>query len=336
MKVIIQIPCYNEAETLAETLRALPRSLPGVDAVEWLVVDDGSADATADIARREGVDHVLRLPVHSGLARAFAAALDFSLRRGADIIVNTDGDNQYEGADVAGLVVPILEGRSQIVVGDRGVADLRRFSPAKRAMQKLGSWVVGRVSRLDVPDAASGFRAFSREAALRLIVLSEYSYTLETLIQAGIRGFGVTFVPVRTGPKTRASRLIRNLPHYLSYQLATILRTAGNYRPLRVFLTIGTVFIAAGLVPAIRYLFFLFQGTGRGHVQSVILAAILLIVGFQICLIGVVADLVGSNRKILEEALFRLRKIELERPAAEDPDHRPDARPGTGPSQRPD
>ena len=336
MKVIIQIPCYNEAATLPATLAALPRSLPGVEAIEILVVDDGSEDGTAAVAREAGVRHVLSLGRHAGLAQAFAAGLDFALRAGADVIVNTDADNQYEGTDIGRLIAPILEGRAAIVVGDRGVADLRRFSLPKRVLQRLGSRAVGRLARLDVPDAASGFRAFSRDAALRMIVLSEYSYTLETLIQAGLRRFGVAFVPVRTGPKTRESRLIRSWPQYLAYQLATIFRTLVSYRPLRIFLIFGAALILPGLVLAVRYLFFMFAGTGAGHVQSVILSAILLIVGFQVCLIGVVADLVGANRRILEEILYRTRMIEMEARPESGPVNRPDARPGPAPSQRPD
>jgi glycosyltransferase involved in cell wall biosynthesis len=312
MKLIIQIPCHNEAQVLSQTVAALPRSLPGVDILEYMVVDDGSSDNTAQVAGQAGVHHIIRLPGHLGLAAAFAAGLDACLKRGADIIVNTDADNQYNAEDIQCLVEPILAGRAQIVVGDRGVATLTTFSPFKRYLQRLGSWVVGRVSGMDIPDATSGFRALTREAAMHTLVLSEYSYTLETLIQAGARRMPVEYVAIRTNPQTRPSRLMRSVPHYLANSSTTILRAYTMYRPLRVFSSLGILLFLAGLVLMGRFLYFYIIGQGGGHVQSVILSAVLLITGFQVFLIGLVADLIGFNRKILEEVLYRLRRLENE------------------------
>ncbi len=309
MKLIIQIPCFNEAATLPTTLRELPRAIEGIDVIETLIIDDGSTDDTAAVAQALGVTHIIRLPRNQGLARAFAAGLDSSLRAGADIIVNTDADNQYQAADIPALIAPILAGRAELVIGDRGVKTMGEFSPLKRWLQGLGSWVVSQASEFDVPDAASGFRAISRLAAFRLLVLSDYSYTLETLIQAGARHMAVVFVPVRTNPATRPSRLMRSLPHYLGQSAATITRAYTMYRPFKVFTTLGGTLVAAGVLIGLRYLVFFF-GRVPGHLQSVVLAAILVIVGFQVALFGVIADLIAFNRKILEEVLLRLRVIE--------------------------
>jgi glycosyltransferase involved in cell wall biosynthesis len=316
VKLIIQIPCYNEAETLPATLEALPRQLPGIDELEYLVIDDGSQDQTAQVAASHGVQHVVRLNPHRGLAAGFMAGLDAGLRSGADLIVNTDADNQYNARDIQRLIEPILSGQADIVVGDRGIASLEAFSPLKRSLQRLGSWVIAKASGLYTPDATSGFRALSREAALRTLVLSEYSYTLETLIQAGNRGVAVAYVPVRTNPQTRPSRLMRSIPHYLTYSGSTIVRAYTMYRPLRVFSSVGGLLILGGLALLLRFSYFFLIGQGGGHVQSVIVSAILLIVGFQILLIGLLADLISGNRKILEELLYRLRRVELEMPPA--------------------
>jgi len=317
MKLIIQIPCYNEASVLAATVRALPEAVPGIDEVEYLVIDDGSADATGEVAQTAGVHHVVRLPVHRGLARAFVAGLEACLKRRADVIVNTDADNQYLGEDIARLIAPILAGQAELVIGDRQVAQIPTFSPLKRWLQGLGSAVVAQASGLHVPDATSGFRALSREAALRTLVLSNYSYTLEMLIQAGARQIAVQYVPVRTNPPTRPSRLMRNTYHYLTNSAGTIVRAYATYRPLPVFFSIGSVMAGAGVLVALRFLYFYLVGEGTGHIQSLILSAILLIVGFQIGLIGLMADLISSNRKILEEIVYRLRRLELERKLGE-------------------
>lgn len=310
-KLIIQIPCYNEAETLPQTLADLPIQIDGIDAIEVLVIDDGSKDGTVDVARSLGVAHVVRQTRNRGLASTFVKGLETALELGADIIVNTDGDNQYRGSDIERLVRPIGEGWADIVVGDRGVMQVAEFSPAKRRLQRLGSWVMKLASGVDTPDATSGFRALSREAALRTIILSQYSYTLESLIQAGARRMSVQYVPIQVNPSTRKSRLMRNIPDYIANSAATILRTYTMYRPLRVFLFIGGVMIAAGLVLGGRFVWYYLQGQGGGKVQSLILTAILLIAGFQSCLIGLLADLIGFNRKVLEEILYRLRRLEL-------------------------
>ena len=311
MKLIIQIPCYNEANVLSETIATLPQAIPGIDKIENLIIDDGSTDNTVQIAQQAGVNHIIQ-QYHQGLAAAFTTGLDSCLKYGADIIVNTDADNQYNSEDIACLVEPILNGRAQLVIGDRGVASLQLFTPIKRLLQRLGSWIIGKVSGLHTPDATSGFRALSRQAALRTLVLSEYSYTLETLIQAGAHGLPVEYVSIRTNPPTRPSRLMRNIPHFLTQSSSTILRAYTMYRPLRVFSIMGMLLILAGMIPGIRFIyFFIVKGTA-GYIQSLILSAILLIVGFQVLLIGLVADLISFNRKILEEVLYRMRRAELE------------------------
>jgi glycosyltransferase involved in cell wall biosynthesis len=313
MKLIIQIPCYNEEAYLPQTLADLPREIPGVDKVEVLVVDDGSEDRTSQVAMEAGADHVVRLSRHAGLARAFMAGLEACLARGADIIVNTDADNQYDARDIHRLIEPILSGRAEIVVGDRGVAHLEAFSPLKRLLQRLGSWVLQQASGIRIPDATSGFRALTREAALRTVVLSDYTYTLEMLIQAGASRQSVVFVPVRTNPPKRPSRLMRSHWQYLVEAGATILRIYSMYRPLRIFSFIGMLGVAAGLVIGVRFIYFYLIGQGAGHIQSLILSAILMIVGFQVLLIGLLADLVGFNRRMLEEVLVRMRMLEFRR-----------------------
>jgi glycosyltransferase involved in cell wall biosynthesis len=313
VKLIIQIPCYNEEATLPSTLRDLPRTLPGVDLIEYLIVDDGSTDQTVRVAQELGVHHIIRHKGNRGLAAAFVSGLDAALASGADIIVNTDADNQYCGADVAILIQPILNGRADIVVGDRGVAALEHFSSLKRALQRLGSWVVQRAAGFPIPDATSGFRAFTREAALRLTVLSDYTYTLETLIQAGARRMMVVYVPIRTNPQIRQSRLVRSVPSFLSLSAVTILRFYTMYRPLRVFMTISAIAIGIALLLGVRFLYFFALGRGAGHVQSLILAAILTIVGFQVGLIGLLADSSAMNRKLTEETLYRIRQRRLRR-----------------------
>jgi glycosyltransferase involved in cell wall biosynthesis len=288
----------------------LPRQLDGIDIIEYLVIDDGSRDRTVEVAESIGVHHIVRLPQNQGLANAFAAGMEACIQRGADIIVNTDADNQYNGDDIVKLIEPILARRADIVVGDRGVADHPLFSPLKRILQRLGSWVVSQAASMSVPDATSGFRAFTRDAAMRLLVLSEYSYTLETLIQAGARHIAIEYVPIRTNAPTRPSRLMKSLTHFISNSSVTILRAYTLYRPLRIFLALGALLVLFGILVGLRFLYFYIIGFGGGHVQSLILAAVLLIVGFQTILIGLVADLVGFNRKIMEETLYRIRKLE--------------------------
>lgn len=312
MKLIIQIPCLNEAQNIAQTVQALPRELHGIEIIEYQVIDDGSTDETSQAATQAGVDHVISLPHHMGLANAFKIGLESGLAQGADIIVNTDADNQYNADDIQLLVEPILSGRADIVVGDRGVAELKSFSYTKRTLQRFGSWTIGKASGFEVPDATSGFRAYTRDAALRTLVMNDYSYTLETLIQAGAHRMAVEYVPVRTNEQVRPSRLMRNIPDYLANSSTIILRAYTMYRPLRVFIGISLVFLIAGIIGSGRFLYFYAIGEGAGHVQSLILSAVLLIVGFQIFLIGLVADLIGFNRKVLEEILYRQRRQELD------------------------
>lgn len=316
MKLIIQIPCFNEEYHLPQTWRDLPKTLPGIDEIEVLVIDDGSQDRTVEAARALGIQYVLPMRTHVGLARTFQAGLDEALRLGADIIVNTDADNQYRGEDIQRLIQPVLAGRADIVVGDRGVAHIAHFSPAKRVLQRIGSRVVQLAAGIPIPDAASGFRAYSRDAALRLNVLSDFSYTLETLIQAGMFKIPIEFVPVTTNPQTRKSRLAKSIPDYLLRSGITIIRAYTMYRPLRAFVSIGLAFLLLGVLVGLRFLYFFIFGTAEGHVQSLILAAILMIVGVQTCLIGLVADLIGFNRRLHERELYRLKRIELGEPAA--------------------
>ena len=310
-KLIIQIPCYNEGATLPATLAVLPRQIPGIDVIEILIVNDGSSDNTVEVARAAGVHHIVSFPRNRGLAAAFTAGLDACLHQGADIIVNTDADNQYEASDIPRLVEPLLAGKAEIVVGDRQVATLQNFSPLKRKLQVLGSWVIGHASGLDTPDATSGFRALTREAALRTFVLSGYSYTLETLIQAGAHRTTVKFVPISINAQTRPSRLMKSIPEYIRKSGATILRMYTMYQALRVFLTMGISMILLGMIPGIRFVYLYVVGHRIGHIQSLILAAILIIVGFLVSLIGILADLLSFNRTLLEELTYRIRKMEI-------------------------
>jgi glycosyltransferase involved in cell wall biosynthesis len=324
MKLIIQIPCFNEEQYLPQTWRDLPTAIPGIDQIEVLVIDDGSADRTVQAACELGVHHILELKPHVGLARGFQAGLDEALRLGADIIVNTDADNQYRGADIPRLIQPILDHAADIVVGDRGVGKLEYFSPLKRLLQRVGSRVVQAAAGFPIPDATSGFRAYRREAALRLNVLSTYSYTLETLIQAGAWKMAVCFIPIQPNRQTRRSRLMRSIPHYLVHSSTTIIRAYTMYRPLRVFLSVGAVFAGAGFLLGLRFLYFFVRsaalGEPTGHIQSLILAAVLMIVGIQIGLIGLAADLISFNRKLMEWTLYRVKRQEIERGYAPSPD----------------
>lgn len=312
MKLIIQIPCFNEEHTLAATVGDLPRTVAGFDAVEYLVVDDGSTDGTVAAARACGVHHVVRLPRNRGLAFAFAAGLDAALRRGADAVVNTDGDNQYRGEDVAPLVAPILEGRADMVIGTRPIGEIADFSPLKKLLQRLGSATVSLLAGARVPDAASGFRAFSREAAKRLLVTSRFSYTLETIIQAPTKGLAIACVPIRTNPATRPSRLFRSTATFLLRSAGTIGRVFVVYRPFAFFSTLGALLFAPGVALGARFIYFFAMGEGRGHIQSLILAAVLLLGGVQLFLTGLLAHLSATNRRLAEELLVRVRSLELE------------------------
>ncbi len=312
VKLIVQIPCYNEEATLPETLAAVPRSIPGVDCIEILVVDDGSTDGTAAVARKLGVDHVVRHIRNQGLARAFRTGLDASLGLGADIIVNTDADNQYQGEDIPRLIEPILRGEADIVVGNRQTQTIRHFSSAKRLLQRWGSSVVRRLSGTEVPDAVSGFRAISRDAAMRLNIVSSFSYTIEMLIQAGNRQLEVASVPVGTNPVTRKSRLFHSTPQFLGRSGATMVRMYSMYKPLKTFFLIGSAILLVGIVPIIRFLFFYFSGDGAGHVQSLVLGGALAVIGFLVLMIGLTADLINFNRQLIELTLEKVRKLESE------------------------
>jgi len=311
MKLIVQIPCYNEEQTLPETVKDIPRKIDGIDQVEILIIDDGSTDKTVEIAKEIGVDHIVRNICNKGLARTFLAGLDASLRLGADIIVNTDGDNQYKGEDIPKLIEPILKEEADIVIGDRQTDKVAYFSPMKKKLQKVGSWVIRGLSETDVPDAVSGFRAFRREAAMQMNIVSPFSYTIETIIQAGKKQLAVTSVPIGTNPKTRESRLFKSIPNFIEHSLTTMIRMYTMYQPLRVFFYIGFFFILAGLIPSVRFLIYYFMGQGSGHIQSLIFASILFIVGFQVLVVGLVADVISFNRRLIEETLLRVRRIEL-------------------------
>lgn len=308
MKLIIQIPCYNEAGTLAIALNALPREVPGFDSVEWLIIDDGSSDNTVAVAEANGADHVIRHTHNQGLARGFMTGLDACLRLGADVIVNTDADNQYNADDIPALVRPIVEQRADIVVGARPIETIEHFSPAKKLLQKLGSWVVRVASNTDIPDAPSGFRAISRNAAQRLMVFNDYTYTLETIIQAGQKNMAITSVPVRVNDDLRPSRLVKSIPSYIKRSIVTIIRIFVIYRPFRFFGTIGTTVFAMGFLIGLRFLWKWVGGEGEGHIQSLILAALLMGMGFQTVLIAFIADLLAANRKLLEDVRSTLKQ----------------------------
>ena len=325
MKLIVQIPCYNEELTLPQTVADIPRRIEGVDQVEILIVDDGSTDRTVEVAREIGVDHVVLHGNNKGLARAFRTALDQSLRLGADIIVNTDGDNQYAGADIPRLIRPILEGAADIVVGDRQTKAVAHFSPTKKYLQALGSRGVRRLSGLDIPDAVSGFRALSREAALQINIVSPFSYTIELLIQAGKKKLAVASVPVGTNPKTRESHLFTSVPVFIGRSLATMVRMYTMYRPLLVFFAIGLALSVIGIVPIIRFLVGYFTDGGAGHIQSLVLGGTLLVLGLITFLFGLLADLVNFNRELLEITLEKVRRIELGEPPGAADDGTPEA-----------
>jgi glycosyltransferase involved in cell wall biosynthesis len=316
-KLLIQIPCYNEEQALPGALAALPRQVPGFDLVEWLVIDDGSTDRTAEVARQAGVDHVVSLPRNQGLARAFVVGLEACLKAGADVIINTDADNQYDASSIPALVEPIVAGQAQIVIGTRPIRDVKQFSFAKKLLQRLGSAVVRMASNTRVPDAPSGFRAMHADAALRLCVFSDYTYTLETIIQAGRKNIAITSVPIAVNEVTRPSRLVRSIPSYVRRSLLTIVRIFILYKPLRFFLYIGTLFLIPGLAIGLRFLLNYLTGQGQGNVQSLILAAVLLVTAVVVYVAGILADLVAANRVLLEEIRTRQLRAEVERTKAE-------------------
>jgi glycosyltransferase involved in cell wall biosynthesis len=310
MKLIIQIPCYNEAATLAVALKALPRHVEGFDRVEWLIINDGSTDNSVEVAKANGADHVVSFAKNQGLARVFMAGLDACIKLGADVIVNTDADNQYDARDLPLLVKPILDNKADLVIGSRPISEIKHFPLIKKQLQKLGSWVVRRASKTDIPDAPSGFRAMSREAAMRLNVFNDYTYTLETIIQAGQKNMAVMSVPVRVNEDLRPSRLVKSLSSYLRKSITTIVRIFVVYKPFRFFATIGAVLFSAGFAIGLRFLYYYLRDGGAGHVQSLIFASILLGIGFQTMLVAFLADLLAVNRRLMEDVQFRLRKSE--------------------------
>ena len=318
MKLIVQIPCYNERDTLPATLAAIPRRIEGIDEVEILVIDDGSSDGTAEVARRLGVEHIVRHKVNRGLARTFKNGIDACLRLGADIIINTDGDNQYGGDQIPRLLEPILKGEADIVIGDRQASKNPHFSSFKKALQRLGSFVVGRLSRTYVPDAVSGFRAMTRVAAIQTNIVSPFSYTIEMLIQAGQRRLAVVSVPIETNAPTRPSRLFRSIPHFMRNSLTTIVRIYTMYHPLRMFFYLGTVFTLIGAAPILRFVYFYAVGEGGGHVQSLVIGGAFLVMGFGAFLVSLIADIINFNRQLIEEILQRVITMELKLDAPED------------------
>jgi len=308
MKLIIQIPCYNEEETLAGTIADLPRELEGVDVIEYLIVNDGSRDNTVEAARALGVDHIVSYPNNKGLAHAFSAGIDASLRLGADIIVNTDADNQYCGADVEKLIEPILAGQAEIVVGERPISDIEHFSAQKKRFQRFGSMVVRIASGTDIPDAPSGFRAYTRDAAMRINVFNQYTYTLETIIQAGMNKIPIASVQIRTNPQTRESRLFKNMWSYIRRSATVIIRSFMMYSPLRFFVSIGAVIGAVGLAFVIRFIVIAITDSPEGHIQSLVLSAMMIMVGMQFVVSGLQADIISANRKILEDIQYRIKQ----------------------------
>jgi glycosyltransferase involved in cell wall biosynthesis len=327
LKLIIQIPAFNEEATIGVALAALPKQIPGITSIETLLIDDGSTDATVEAARRAGVNHVVQLLNNRGLSTAFVAGINASLRLGADIIVNTDADNQYAGEDIAKVVEPIVSGRAEVVIGDRDVRRSPHMSPMKKMLQRTGSWAVGLAAGMTIPDVTSGMRAFSREAAYEINVFNPFTYTLETIIQSGNRNLKVESVVVRTNPPTRPSRLYRGIGSYMRKSVATIFRIYALYKPLKTFFLIGSLFLLAGVLLGVRFLYYFFAEGEAGRVQSLILASVFLIVGFHTMLIGLVADLISVNRRLSEEVLIRMKKLDrLASPRRQRPDRKKDTR----------
>ena len=318
MKLIIQIPCFNEAETLEVTLNDLPKHIDGIDEIEYLIIDDGSHDNTAEVAKKWGVHYVVRFRRNKGLAKGFMAGLDACLKNGADVIVNTDADNQYCGADIETLVRPILDKKAHIVIGERPIDDTEHFTPLKKKLQHFGSWVVRKASKTTIPDAPSGFRAYSREAAMRINVINDYTYTLETIVQSGREKMAVMSVPIRTNPELRESRLFHSMWGYIKKSMLTIVRTYLMYRPLYFFFMLGSILALVGVGFFVRYFVFFCSGEGGGHLQSLILASTLLIVGFQTIVVGLLGDVISANRKILQDVQYHVRKMDYSRQECED------------------
>ena len=312
MKLIIQIPCYNEAETLEIALNGLPKQIDGIDEIEYLIINDGSKDNTVEVAQNWGVHHVVNFKQNKGLAKGFMAGIDEALRQGADIIVNTDADDQYCGADIEKLVRPILDGKADIVIGARPIDETEHFSPLKKKLQHFGSWVVRKASKTDIPDAPSGFRAYSREAALQLNVVNEYTYTLEQIVQAGRNKIAIMSVPIRTNAELRPSRLFSSMFGYVKKSMFTIIRAYVMYKPLQFFMLLGSVPVIAGIILGIRFLIRFFMGNGGGNVQSLILVSLLITIGVMMWVIGVLADTIAANRKIMQDVQMRVRKMDYE------------------------
>lgn len=313
MKLMIQIPCFNEAETLEVTLNDLPKHIDGIDEIEYLIIDDGSTDNTAEVAKNWGVHYVVRFRRNKGLAKGFMAGLDACLKNGADIIVNTDADNQYCGKDIETLVRPILEKKAHIVIGERPIDDTDHFSPLKKKLQHFGSWVVRKASKTEIPDAPSGFRAYTRDAAMRMNVINDYTYTLETIVQAGRDKMAVMSVPIRTNPELRKSRLFHSMFGYVKKSMLTIVRTFLMYKPLYFFFALGSIFGLLGLVFYIRFFVYYLQGFGSGHVQSLIFASTMIIIGFMSFVIGMLGDVISANRKLLQDIQYHVRKMDYDR-----------------------
>lgn len=312
MKLIIQIPCYNEEESLPRTIADLPGRIDGIDTIEYLIINDGSTDRTVELAHQLGIHHIVSFKRNKGLARGFMAGIDACLHLGADIIVNTDADNQYYGGDIERLIKPIMENRADMVIGERPIDDIDHFSKKKKAFQRIGSLIVRLASNTDIPDAPSGFRAYSREAALRLNVINDYTYTLETIIQAGWSKTAIESVPIRTNPELRQSRLFKSIWSYIKKSSVVITRSFMMYKPLKFFGLIGAVSITLGLIIGIRFLFYYSTGSGSGHVQSLILVSLLILLGIQSIIAGLQADMIAANRKILEDIQYRIRKQDCE------------------------
>lgn len=312
MKLIIQIPCYNEAETLEIALNDLPKHIDGIDEIEYLIINDGSKDNTVEVARNWGVHYVVNFKQNKGLAKGFMAGLDACLRNGADIIVNTDADNQYVGEDIEKLIRPILNGEADMVIGERPIDQTEHFSPLKKKLQHFGSWVVRKASKTDIPDAPSGFRAYSREAAMRMNVVNEYTYTLETIVQAGRNRMALTSVPIRTNGELRPSRLFSSMFGYVKKSMLTIIRAFMMYKPLKFFTTLGSIISLIGVGLGARFLVYFFAGAGTGHIQSLILASMMIILGVMTIIVGLQGDIIAANRKLLEDIQYHVRKIDYD------------------------